>query len=327
MLDLPLSDTAVDVADAHFSPAGLDMRRAHVSNRITFYTPGLRRYKTAEYAGQDAAEFVSVSLTGTACALGCEHCGKTILRGLTSLPYAGGSLYDLCARLAERGARGVLISGGSDARGRVPLHRHIPDLIRVRRELGLVVRVHPGLPDEETCAGLAEAGIDGAMVDIIGDQDTIRQVYHLGATPDDYEAALARLERHAVPTVPHIILGLHFGQMRGERRALEMIACHPPKMLALVVLTPLRGTPMAEVRPPELADVGRFFKLARAALPATPIVLGCERPLGDYKRAADRLAIDAGLDGIAYPADGTVAYARDRRLEPHFIDACCGVAW
>ena len=298
-----------------------------LSNQITFYTPGLRRYKTAEYAGQDTAEFVSVSLTGTACALGCEHCKTTILRGLTSLPYFGGSLYDLCARLAERGARGVLISGGSDARGRVPLAKHIPDLIRVRRELGLVVRVHPGLPDEPTCAGLAEADIDGAMVDIIGDADTIRQVYHLDATPDDYEAALTRLARHGVPTVPHIILGLHFGELRGERRALEMIARHAPKMLALVVLTPLRGTPMAEVRPPDPAEVGHFFKLARATLPNTPIVLGCERPLGDYKRAVDRLAIDAGLDGIAYPAEGTVAYARDHQLDPQLVDACCGVVW
>lgn len=298
-----------------------------MADTITFYTPGLRRYKTSEYAGQHAAEFVSVSLTGQACALHCEHCNTVILRGLTSLPYFGGSLFDLCARLRERGARGVLISGGSDAQGRVPLRKHIPDLIRIRRELGMLVRVHPGLPDEVTCAGLAEADVDGAMIDIIGDEATIREVYHLDATPDDYEAALIRLVRYRVPTIPHIILGLHFGQLRGERRALEMIARHPPKMLALVILTPLRGTPMAEMRPPPLADIGRFFEIARAALPSTPIVLGCERPLGDYKRAVDQLAIDAGFNGVAYPADGTVAYARARDLELQFVNACCGVAW
>ena len=61
----------------------------------------------------------------------------------------------------------------SHSQGRVPLLKHIPDLIRVQRELGLAIRVHPGLPDEETCAGLAEVGIDGAMVDIIGHRDTI----------------------------------------------------------------------------------------------------------------------------------------------------------
>ena len=40
-----------------------------------------------------------------------------------------------------------------------------------------------------------------------------------------------------------------------------------------------------------------------------------------------RLAVDAGLNGIAYPADGIVGYARDRGLAPDFIDACCGVSW
>ncbi|MEI7643342.1 MAG: hypothetical protein WCJ55_03435 [Chloroflexales bacterium] len=294
---------------------------------ITFYTPGLRRYKTAEYAGQDAAAFVAVSLTGDACALSCAHCATTILSSMVNLPHSGESLYARCARLAERGARGVMISGGSDAQGRVPLQKHLPDIARIRRELGLRVRVHTGLPDAATAEGLAEAGVDAALVDIIGHADTIREVYHLDAAPADYDAALARLEHHGVATVPHIVLGLHFGRMLGEAAALEIVARHRPQMLALVILTPLRATPMAGVRPPELSEVADFFALARRTLPDTPVVLGCERPLGDYKRAVDRLAIDAGLDGIAFPAAGAVAYAHARGREPQFIDACCGVIW
>ena len=45
------------------------------------------------------------------------------------------------------------------------------------------------------------------------------------------------------------------------------------------------------------------------------------------KKEIDRLAVDAGLNGIAYPADGIVAYAQQRGLEPNFINACCGVNW
>jgi uncharacterized radical SAM superfamily protein len=246
---------------------------------------------------------------------------------MTDLQRFDGSLFDLCASLAEQGARGVLISGGSDRQGRVPLIKHIPDLIRIRRELGLAIRVHPGLPDEETCAGLAAVGIDGAMIDIIGHQDTIRDVYHLDSTPDEYERALARLERHGVPTVPHIILGLHFGQMLGEWQALEMITRHPPKILVLVILMPLSGTPMAVSRPPSLEEIAAFFETARKALPSTPVMLGCARPMGLMKRDIDRLAIDAGLNGIAFPAEGIVEYARQRDLEPSFINACCGVVW
>ena len=318
----PLAGTTVEV-----DPACFALRRAGFPDTISFYTPGLRRYKTDEYAAQDAAAFVSLSVTGDACALGCEHCKTALLRSMVSLPRAGGSLYDLCARLAERGARGILISGGSDRSGRVPLRRHLADISRVRSELGLLVRVHVGLPDEETAAGLAEAGVDAALVDIIGHADTIREVYHLDARPADYEAALERLERHGVPSIPHIVIGLHFGQMLGEAEALQMIARHRPRMLALVILTPLHATPMTGVRPPALGEVAGFFALARRTLPETPVVLGCERPLGEYKRAVDRLAIDAGLNGIAFPAAGAVAYARERGLEPTFTDACCGVAW
>ncbi|MBI3359576.1 MAG: radical SAM protein, partial [Chloroflexi bacterium] len=175
---------------------------------IVFHAPGLRRFKTTEYTTQEVTRFASISVTGTECALACEHCKTHVLEGMTALPRFDGSLFDLCCELAERGTRGVLISGGCDRHGRVPLLRHIPDLIRARRELDFTIRVHPGLPDEETVAGLAEVGIDGAMVDIIGDDATIREVYHLETTTAEYGAVLERLERHHVPAVPHIILGL-----------------------------------------------------------------------------------------------------------------------
>src|SRR5688500_14441095 len=292
-------------------PACMALRRAHFPDTIQFHAPGLKRYATTEYSNHDASEFVSISVTGDACALRCEHCAMKVLEPMGDLPRFRGSIYDLCARLAQRGARGVLVSGGCDLEGRVPLLQHVPDLVRVRRELGLVIRVHPGLPDEATCAGLAEIGIDGAMIDIIGHRDTVRDVYHLAATPDDYDAALVRLERHGVPTVPHIILGLHFGRMLGERTALEIVARHRPKLLVLVILMPLSGTGMAGVTPPSLAEIGGFFRAARLALPGTPVMLGCARPLGAVKVAIDRLAVAAGLNGIAYPADGVVAHARE----------------
>jgi lipoyl synthase len=294
---------------------------------ITFYAPGLKRHITSEFTTHDPAEFVSISLTGTACALGCDHCDAHVLRGMTALPRLRESLFDLCARAKARGARGVLISGGCDAQGRVPLRSHFQDLLRIRRELGLRIRVHPGLPDEATCASLGEVGIDGAMIDVIGHEDTIREVYHLDAHPADYEAALTNLERYGVPVVPHIVLGLHYGRLLGEWNALEMIARHKPKLLVLVVLMPLTGTPMAGVTQPDAGALGGFFRTARQTLPGLPIMLGCARPLGRLKQEIDRAAIEAGFDGIAYPAEGTVAYAREHGRPAHFINACCGVAW
>jgi len=318
-----MSDLLVPDVD----PACMALRRGNFPDTIQFHAPGLKRYATSEYSAHDANEFVSISVTGSACALRCEHCAMKVLEPMGDLPRSEASLYELCASAARRGARGVLVSGGCDQKGRVPLLPHAEDLARVRRELGLVIRVHPGLPDEETCQALGEIGIDGAMVDIIGHRDTVRDVYHLDATPDDYDRALSALERHGVPIVPHIILGLHFGKMLGERDALEIVLRHRPKLLVLVILMPLSGTGMAHVSPPSLEEIGAFFAAARKALPATPVMLGCARPLGRLKVEIDRLAVACGLNGIAYPAEGIVAHARALGLEPVFVNACCGVGW
>jgi hypothetical protein len=217
------------------------------------------------------------------------------------------------------------VSGGCDRQGRVPLLRHAPDLVRVRRELGLAVRVHPGLADEATAAALANADLDGAMLDVIGAEETIHEVYHLDVPVAEYGRAMERLERHGVPLVPHIVVGLHRGRLIGEWRALELIAERRVKLLVLVVLMPLHGTPMAGVAPPPVEDLAKFFRDARRALPEVPIMLGCARPLGPVKAQIDRLALDLGFAGIAYPAEGIVGYARERGRVPEFHDACCGV--
>ncbi len=298
------------------------------SNEIHFHAPGLRKFKTSEFVNQDAARFVSISVTGTACALACDHCGMQMLRGMLPLPKrVEAGLYELCVDLRERGAEGVLISGGCDQKGRVPLRPHLPDMKRVRAELGFTLRVHTGVIDTPTARALGEVGVHGAMIDIIGADETIRDVYHIDGTTADYERALINLEENRVPMVPHIILGLHYGRMLGEYNALDMVARHPPQLLVLVVLMPLYGTEMVNVTPPSVPELGRFFRAARARLPQTPIMLGCARPLGPIKAEIDCAAIDAGLDGIAYPAEGSVAYAQARGREAKFHDTCCGVLW
>jgi lipoyl synthase len=308
-------------------PHLMELRKSSFSGEITFYAPGFRRYATSEYDGQSATEFVAISVTGSACALQCDHCRTNSLKGMIHLPDSGKSLYDLCAGLAERGTRGVLVSGGSDRQGHVPLLTHMADIDRIVRELGMLVRVHPGVPDEDTCNALAAAGIDGVMLDVIGDDVTIRDVYHLDRTPDEYEEVLAWFEQLRIPTYPHIVLGHYFGEMRGEWNALDIIRRHLPAALVLVVLTPLQGTPMAETQLPSLNEIADFLRTARTTLPEVPLILGCARPAGPQKSMIDRIAIAAGVNGIAYPADGALAQARLFGLTPRFVNACCGIIW
>ncbi|MDQ7053247.1 MAG: hypothetical protein Q9P14_10265 [candidate division KSB1 bacterium] len=105
------------IPEVKVDPECLEIRRRHFDDEIVFHAPGLKKYSTSEYTCQRPEEFVSISLTGTACALNCEHCQMQVLKGMLDLTGHRGGLFDLCRQLKQRGARGVLISGGSDRQG------------------------------------------------------------------------------------------------------------------------------------------------------------------------------------------------------------------
>lgn len=306
--------------------AGFAARRAHFPDEIEFYAPGLKRWQTSEWTPSNPRRFLPVSVTGSACALQCDHCQSKVLEGMISVR-AGTDLFQVARDLKARGSEGLLVSGGSGRNGAVPHLPHLVHVPRIRDELGMKVIVHSGVVTPALAEGLATAGVDGVMLDVIGADETIRDVYHLDLTAADFERSLALLAGEGLRIIPHIVLGLHHGRFLGEHDALEMVARYPVSALILVVLVPLVGTPMADLPPPSLDDVVGFFATARVAMPATKVNLGCARPLGPMKEALDRAAVDHGLNGIAYPADGIIEYARARGLEPKLYEYCCSLTW
>lgn len=302
-----------------------ETRLSSFGREIHFHAPGLKRYATEEFAPEHPERFAAVSLTGSKCALQCDHCKSSVLEGMRAIP-DGQDFFDVAQALAARGNRGLLVSGGMSVDGKVPHLAHIREIARVKRELGQQVIVHTGLVDEEEARQLREAGIDGAFIDVIGADETIREVYHLKKKRvEDFERALSALVSAGLTVVPHIVLGLHHGRMLGEENALEIVSRHSVSALILVILTPIFSTPMRDAVPPEPEVVGGFFERARLELPTTPVYLGCARPGGPHKARTDRFAVDMGLNGIAFPAEGVVAHARSRGLEPKFHEACCSI--
>jgi len=303
-----------------------EIRRANFPPVMDFYAPGLKRWQTSEWVPASPRRFLPVSVTGSACALSCDHCQAKVLEGMVSVR-AEEDLFALARRLRAQGSEGLLVSGGSTRTGGVPLLPHLRHIPRIRAELGMKVIVHSGVVSPELAAGLAEAGVDGVMLDIIGADETLREVYHLDLTVADMDRSLRLLAARGLRIIPHIVLGLHYGRFLGEHRALEMLIRYPVSTLILVVLVPLVGTPMAHLPPPPVAELTGFFATARQAAPATTINLGCARPLGSVKTELDQAAIDLGLNGIAYPADGAVEYARSRGLTPRLYEYCCSLTW
>ena len=71
---------------------------------------------------------------------------------------------------------------------------------------------------------MAETGVDLAIIDIIGAPETVREVYNLDRPVADFDAALGALCGAGLRVAPHIVIGVHFGALKGEWRALEICA-------------------------------------------------------------------------------------------------------
>ena len=187
--------------------------------------------------------------------------------------------------------------------------------------------VHTGILKSEFVEELAAAEVDGVMMDIIGSNDTIREVYNLRATVEDYDKSLSLLDEWNIPAIPHIVVGLHYGKLRGEARALEIVSKHDIKALVIVVLTPLPGTPMEHVKPPKPLDVARVMLAARILMPKIPLLLGCISPRGLYRIALEALCIKAGVNGIAYPSAEAFSIARRQGFRVKINETCCSLIW
>jgi lipoyl synthase len=307
---------------------GKDMRATIARNRetrrveIRFFVPGAKHYDNAYYSNR-LSSFAHLSITGDSCARHCAHCDGRLLKtmlGVTSLEAMRG----IVDKLLENDCRGILVSGGSDAQGEVPLGDFTEGL-HYAKQKGMKVLVHGGLVRRETAVRLKEAGVDQVLLDVIGDECTIRHVCHLDRKPEDYLQAMLCCRDAGLSIAPHVVIGLDFGQIRGEQRALEMICRADPEAIVLVIVTPASGTAMAGIQPPPVERVAEIMAAVRALHPTTPIALGCMRPPGLYKRQAETMAVDCGMNGIAYPDEATVAYAESRGLKPVFLEECCSL--
>ena len=127
--------------------------------RITFYLPGMFSYNGL------SGKYPAISITGSQCALQCDHCKAKILQPMISA-ITPDLLIEKCIRLAERGNQGVLISGGCDEKGRLPWDNFIPAIKEVKRQTELYISVHSGLMDYEEAFRLREAGVDQALIDM-----------------------------------------------------------------------------------------------------------------------------------------------------------------
>jgi uncharacterized radical SAM superfamily protein len=318
-----------DLEDATFDASlvnDLERRAAGAEPRpIRFSTPTFKEYASSELQGCGKNSFPAFSITAGACGLNCDHCQKKILEPM--IPATDPDMLDSKVRqlIASEGLNGFLLSGGSNRRNEIPYGRYLPVVEKLKHDFpDLRVAIHSALLDEPRAKAMEAAGVDTVMMDVIGAAETIEQVYKLERPVDDFEETLAALCTTRMEVTPHIVIGLHYGRIVGEANALDIVSRYPVTALVLVVIMPFYAKPGTFVTP-GTTDVGRIFMEARERLADQQVLLGCARPPGMHKRVTDAYAIMAGLDGIAFPADGAVSVAHSIGRPFEQAHSCCSI--
>jgi len=295
------------------------LSRRHHGSGITFYLPGMFR------CDGTSGRYPNISITGEQCALQCDHCRGKLLHHMlpATTPDA---LAQRCLQLAEKGNLGVLISGGCDEKGRLPWPRFLGAISRIRRQTSLHISIHSGILDAQTARDLKDAGVDAALIDLVGSEHIIDKIYHADYGMKEVHATLAALEAAGLEIVPHIVCGLDYGDMQGEAVAIDLLsALENISLLTFVGLMPMPGTPMAGITPPHEDDIAELICEARMKMPRTQMSLGCARQRGNTR--LEILAIDAGINRMALPSDEAVEHARQKNLEIRYQPTCCSVAY
>ncbi len=290
--------------------------RANLGKKVVFYLPGMFSYNGLKGA------YPAVSITGAQCALMCDHCQASILAPMPAAT-SPDELVEMCKRLAAKGCLGVLISGGCDAEGRLPWERFIPAILTIKKETGLYISIHSGLLDAKTARTLKAAGVDQALMDIIGDEATYRRVCHVDFGIERILSSLSALTGARLPVVPHVICGLNRGRMKGEIKALEMVSGFPTEQLVIVSLMPIRGTPFEGIKPPDAEAVADIIAEARFLMPRVRMSLGCARTRGD--EAIELMTLEAGINRMALPSDAAIERASALGLDIRYQRTCCSV--
>ncbi len=275
---------------------GWAARRAHFPDAIHFDYP---------------VDTAVVSLTGAQCGLRCAHCNAEYLRHMIPVESA-----------AERvaGAPSLLISGGSDVRGRVPVTGRLQEIAALAP--GRRLNWHVGLIDEAEMDAIAPY-VDTISFDFVGDDATIREVYGLDASVADYVRVYEALSRR-FRVVPHLTIGLRGGVLGHEQPALRRLLELPPfDTLVFLVLIPTPRTTYADRQPPAVTDAADLIAEGRLLFPDRPIAVGCMRPRGDYRAQLDPLAVRAGVNRIVSPAQPAVQLAQELGLSVVKGTECC----
>jgi uncharacterized radical SAM superfamily protein len=305
---IPLSSYSKSIQSIHENLA-LDILKQNFGGKISTFIPG--------------KDFVSLSVTGISCELNCEHCHTHYLSHMDDVS-SEEKLRNNLDKLIERGALGCLISGGCDSDGKVPLLRYFEILKEYKQNSSLIFNFHVGLIDEEEIQKIAEIQPDFVSFDLTLDKIVIQDVYHLEKQVKDYVDTYRSLILHGIRTIPHICVGLNFGNIKNEFLILREIRKHTVDLIVFLVIIPPPNHP--NFHNANIEQVGDLFTTARLLFPQTELSLGCMRPRGPQRHMIEELAVRSGFNRFEIPSKKTLKILKEKGLDIKTYRVCCGVS-
>lgn len=290
-----------------------EVKKTNIGNELKIYIPDKR--------------FPAVSLTGEKCALHCEHCDVKYLKGMKSI-LTNQELESFLIDLKNNEGVGVLLSGGCEEDGSVPILKYLDVVKKLKQETNLVINTHTGLLNEETAQKLAEARVDIISFDVNLDEEILHDIYHLDKNVEDYENALDLLLKYGLNVVPHVCVGLNHGKINKELNSLRIIKekLKNPELIVLIALIPPKDKEDM-FKSPEPLDIAKIVAVTRFLFPKTEISLGCMRPRKTKRIEIETLAIQAGISRIEIPTIKTIRWLKENHPDVRlkYFSACCAL--
>ena len=264
--------------------------------RVFFYRPGKK--------------FPSISVTGAKCEQMCEHCKGHHLKNMVSA-VSSEKLIEKAVRIKEENGNGMLISGGCDVNGKVPVGE-LAGAVRKVKEMGLEINLHAGFLSESEAEVLVKAGVEKFSTDVHRDPRIIRDVLHLEQGPEAYEETIRNIMKAGGSVVPHVTSGF------GKDLELSMGYLRTTGIRDVVVLALVRTPGTDNVEPSEETVIDDVRELLDSGF---NVILGCMR-----SRKYENLEIEClkmGVKHIANPSQRTVEWATDNGIEFEISEKCC----
>lgn len=256
---------------------------------------------------------ISLSSTGSKCSLNCSHCNAKYLKSMHPIDKT-------LSFLKTKVFSSALISGGCNESGEV-VHFEKIDKIKNLRTNGIKLNIHTGLISDKNIDKIIDKS-DIISFDFLTDNETIRSVYGINKTGDDYISTFKKLSQKTT-IVPHVCIGLYGGKIKGEYDALRTLKSLGVTKLILIIFIPTKGTAYENQHPPNIEDVIKVFIEARNLFSEGIVQLGCMRPRNTYKDIVDIAALRCGFNTIVNPSKSAIEEAENLGLIIKKTYECC----